>query len=41
MNSLTNLDPEAWTGRKAWQIDRGLRLDAVPLDRRHPPEQLG
>ena len=34
MNVLEELDPQAWTGRKAWEIDRYLRLNAVPLDRR-------
>ncbi len=34
INSLSDINPQAWTGRKAWQIDRELRLSAVPLDRR-------
>jgi ADP-ribosylglycohydrolase len=37
MNSLADLHPEQWAGRKAWQIDRELRLGAVPLDRRTHP----
>ncbi len=34
MNILADLNPQDWTGRKAWEIDRYLRLHAVPLDRR-------
>ncbi len=31
---FAELNPQDWTGRKAWEIDRYLRLNAEPLDRR-------
>jgi hypothetical protein len=34
MSILDNLNPQDWIGRKAWEIDRFIRLHAVPVDRR-------
>jgi hypothetical protein len=37
MNVLNEFKPEELAGLKAWEIDRFLRLNAVPLDRRKNP----
>jgi|YelNatPaOPRAMG01_1025707.scaffolds.fasta_scaffold14083_2 hypothetical protein len=34
MNILSDLNPKDWIGHSAWEIDRYLRLNAIPLDRR-------